>query len=103
MIHFKKSKPFQEWLDSLRSEPARARVLARLKSAKSGNFGDCETVGNGVSEMRIHFGPGYRVYFTRRDEVVYLLLIGGDKSTQKRDIQQAKKIAEAFEKGEPHD
>lgn len=98
MIHFKKSKEFQEWLDSLRSESARARVLAGLKNAKSGNFGDCETVGNGVSEMRIHYGPGYRVYFTRREEVVYLLLIGGDKSTQKRDIQRAKQIAEGLDK-----
>ncbi|EIK68978.1 putative addiction module killer protein [Pseudomonas synxantha BG33R] len=98
MNHFKKSKPFQEWLDALRSEPARARILARLKNAQSGNFGDCEAVGNGVSEMRIHYGPGYRVYFIRRDEVIYLLLIGGDKSTQKRDIQRAKQIAERFEK-----
>jgi len=99
MIHFKKSIPFQKWLDSLHSEPARARILARLKNATFGNFGDCEAVGNGVSEMRIHFGPGYRVYYTRRDEVVYLVLIGGDKSTQKRDIQRAKQIAEEFEKG----
>ena len=98
MIQFKKSKHFQEWLDSLRSKPARARVLARLDNAQWGNFGDCEALGNGVFEMRIHYGPGYRVYFTRRGEVVYLLLIGGDKSTQKRDIQRAKQIAEDFEK-----
>jgi len=65
-----------------------------------GNFGDCENVGNGVSEMRIHYGPGYRVYFKRIGEVVYLLLIGGDKSTQKRDIERAKEIAEEFEKKE---
>ncbi|WP_421552417.1 type II toxin-antitoxin system RelE/ParE family toxin [Pseudomonas yamanorum] len=104
MIHFKKSKHFLEWLDSLNNKPARARVLARLNNAQSGNFGDCETVGNGVSEMRIHYGPGYRVYFTRREEVVYLLLIGGDKSTQKRDIQHAKQIAADFEKkGVSHD
>ncbi|AYF46591.1 type II toxin-antitoxin system RelE/ParE family toxin [Pseudomonas fluorescens] len=100
MIQFKKSKYFLEWLDSLRSKPARARVLARLDNAQWGNFGDCEALGNGVLEMRIHYGPGYRVYFTRRGEVVYLLLIGGDKSTQKRDIQRAKQIAEDFEKTE---
>jgi len=71
-----------------------------LDNAQWGNFGDCEALGNGVLEMRIHYGPGYRVYFTRRGEVVYLLLIGGDKSTQKRDIQRAKQIAEDFEKTE---
>jgi len=71
-----------------------------LDNAQWGNFGDCAALGNGVLEMRIHYGPGYRVYFTRRGEVVYLLLIGGDKSTQKRDIQRAKQIAEDFEKKE---
>ena len=98
MIHFKRSDEFQEWLYSLRSKPARGRVLTRLDNARMGNFGDCENVGNGVSEMRIHYGPGYRIYFTRKGDVVYLLLIGGDKSTQKRDIQHAKKIADDFEK-----
>lgn len=98
MIHFKRSDDFQEWLDSSRAKPARGRVLTRLDNARMGNFGDCETVGNGVSEMRIHYGPGYRVYFTRIGEVVYLLLIGGDKSTQKRDIQRAKQIADEFGK-----
>ncbi|AZF24801.1 type II toxin-antitoxin system RelE/ParE family toxin [Pseudomonas sp. R2-60-08W] len=90
MIRFKRSVEFQEWLDSSRGRPARGRVLVRLDNAMRGNFGDCETVGHGVSEMRIHYGPGYRVYFTRIGELVYLLLIGGDKSTQKRDIQRAK-------------
>jgi len=60
-----------------------------LDRAANGNFGDCEPVGEGVSEMRIHYGPGYRVYFTRYGEIVYLLLLGGDKSTQKRDIKRA--------------
>ncbi|ROM49731.1 addiction module protein [Pseudomonas poae] len=98
MIHFKRSDVFQEWLDSSRGKPARGRVLTRLDNAMMGNFGDCEAVGNGVSEMRIHYGPGYRIYFTRIGEVVYLLLIGGDKSTQKRDIQRAKQIADEFGK-----
>ncbi len=100
MIHFKRSDEFQEWLYSLRSKPVHGRVLTRLDNARMGNFGDCENVGNGVSEMRIHYGPGYRVYFKRIGEVVYLLLIGGDKSTQKRDIERAKEIAEEFEKKE---
>ena len=65
----------------------------RMDSAALGNFGDCQSVGDGVSEMRIHFGPGYRVYFTRRGMLIYVLLIGGDKSTQKRDIKRALKIA----------
>jgi putative addiction module killer protein len=100
MIHFKRSDEFQEWLYSLRSKPVHGRVLTRLDNARMGNFGDCENVENGVSEMRIHYGPGYRVYFKRIGEVVYLLLIGGDKSTQKRDIERAKEIAEEFEKKE---
>ncbi len=100
MIHFKRSDEFQEWLYSLRSKPVHGRLLTRLDNARMGNFGDCENVGNGVSEMRIHYGPGYRVYFKRIGEVVYLLLIGSDKSTQKRDIERAKEIAEEFEKKE---
>lgn len=71
----------------------KAQIALRLDRAAKGNFGDCEPVGGGVSEMRIHYGPGYRVYFTRRDSVVYLLLLGGDKSTQKRDIKHAIEMA----------
>lgn len=70
-----------------------ARVLARLRSAMLGNFGDCEPVGEGVSEMRIHAGPGYRVYFLRTGATLYLLLTGGDKSSQKQDIIRAKEMA----------
>jgi putative addiction module killer protein len=67
--------------------------LARLRSAMLGNFGDCEPVGEGVSEMRIHAGPGYRVYFLRTGATLYLLLTGGDKSSQKQDIIRAKEMA----------
>jgi len=77
----------------LRDAKGKARILSRLDSAALGNFGDCESVGEGVIEMRIHFGPGYRVYFTRRGTFVYVLLIGGDKSTQKRDIRRAVALA----------
>lgn len=84
---------FDAWLSALADNKGKARILARLTAAEMGNFGDCEPVGEGVSEMRIHFGPGYRVYFTRRGKVVYLLLLGGDKSIQARDIKRAKELA----------
>jgi len=87
---------FSSWLRALTDARGKARILARLDAAKQGNFGDCEPVGNGVSEMRIHTGPGYRVYFTRRGNTVYLLLVGGDKSTQKRDIARAKALTLAL-------
>jgi putative addiction module killer protein len=74
-------------------EFARARVLHRLSQASLNNFGDCEPVGEGVSEMRIHHGPGFRVYFVRHGAAVYVLLCGGDKSSQRRDIARAKRMA----------
>ena len=80
---------FDEWLADLRDIRVRARIVSRIKSAENGNFGDCEPVGGGISEMRIHLGAGYRVYFVQRESVVYLLLCGGEKSTQKRDIARA--------------
>ena len=82
----------------LEGQPGRARIVHRIRSAEHGNFGDCEPVGEGVSEMRIHVGPGYRAYFTRRAEVVYLLLLGGDKSSQKRDIKRAIELARTLDK-----
>lgn len=88
---------FDAWLSALADNKGKARVLARLTVAEFGNFGDCEAVDEGVSEMRIHFGPGYRVYFTRRGKVVYLLLLGGDKSSQARDIKRAKELARMIE------
>ena len=92
MNSFISTEAFNLWLAGLKDKVGKARILQRLDSAMLGNFGDCESVGEGVSEMRVHYGPGYRVYFSRRGAVVYLLLIGGDKSTQKRDIKQAKKL-----------
>lgn len=68
--------------------------MARLRSATLGNFGDCQPVGAGVSEMRVHVGPGYRIYYTRTGAVVYVLLIGGVKSSQAKDISKAKKMAQ---------
>jgi putative addiction module killer protein len=98
MNTFLRSDEFDAWLATLKDKVGRARIVHRIRSAEHGNFGDCEPVGEGVSEMRIHFGPGYRVYFTRRGEVVYLLLLGGGKSSQKRDIKRAIEMARALDK-----
>lgn len=80
---------FDQWLSKLKDFRGKARILDRIRSAERGNFGDCQPVGQGVSEMRIHFGPGYRVYFTRMGGVVYVLLCGGTKRGQQRDIAKA--------------
>ncbi len=84
---------FDRWLTRLKDAHGKARIVERIRSAERGNFGDCEPVGSGVSEMRIHFGPGYRVYFTRTGKVVYVLLCGGSKRGQQRDIARAKELA----------
>ena len=91
-----RSDVFAKWLDGLADERAKARIAVRIISAEKGNFGDCAPVGDGISEMRVHFGPGYRLYFTRRGKVVYLLLSGGVKPTQKRDIKRAKAMLAAL-------
>jgi len=93
MVTFIRHATFDSWLKRLGDLKGKARILARIKSAEAGNFGDCELVGEGVSEMRVHFGPGYRIYLVRRDTVVYVLLCGGDKSSQSRDIRLAKELA----------
>ncbi len=93
MNEFVRSSSFDAWFTRLADGKAKARVLARLRSATFGNFGDCAPVGDGVFEMRIHFGPGYRVYYIRSGGSVYVLLAGGDKSSQQRDIARAKEIA----------
>ncbi|NMM14114.1 MAG: type II toxin-antitoxin system RelE/ParE family toxin [Rhodoferax sp.] len=84
---------FDTWFAGLKDKQAARRVQIRIDRAEGGNFGDCEPVGEGVSEMRIHYGPGYRVYFAQRGMEVVILLAGGDKSTQSRDIQTALEIA----------
>ena len=98
MNTFLRSEEFDTWLSALKDKLGRARIIHRIRSAEHGNFGDCEAVGEGVSEMRIHFGPGYRVYYTRRGAVIYLLLLGGDKRSQKRDIKHAIEMARALNK-----
>ena len=84
-----KSDRFAEWLDKLKDMRAKFGIFARIRRAELGNFGDCRAVGEGVSEMRIHVGAGYRVYFMQDGGHVYLLLVGGDKSTQQGDIAAA--------------
>ena len=83
-------EPFEEWLDSLRDKKVQAIVLERLNRVRLGNLGDCRHLGEGVHELRIHYGPGYRVYFGELGEVIVILLCGGTKGTQKRDIKRAR-------------
>ncbi len=98
MNTFLKSDEFDAWLVGMKDYVGKAMIAKRIRNAEAGNFGDCEPVGEGVSELRIHCGPGYRAYFTRRGNVVYFLLLGGDKSTQKRDIKRAKTMARTLPK-----
>lgn len=94
MIEVLKSETFARWIDKLKDGQAIARINARiLRLSETGNFGDAKPVRQGVSEMRIDHGPGYRVYFMRRDATVVLLLAGGDKRTQESDIKLAIRIA----------
>ena len=84
---------FDRWFDVLKDRKARARIQVRIDRAEEGNFGDCQPVGGGVSEMRIHHGAGYRVYFKKRGRELIILLAGGDKSTQVKDIKVAMRLA----------
>ena len=93
MSTFVRSSDFDAWLSNLADQKAKARILARLRSATFGNFGDCEPVGEGISEMRIHAGAGYRVYYTRTGSTVYVLLAGGVEASQTKDIAKAKQMA----------
>lgn len=89
MYRVQQTEIFGHWLASLRDERAKARILARLDSVRLGNLGDAKSVGGRVSELRVDVGTGYRVYFARRQQTLILLLCGGDKSTQKKDIALA--------------
>jgi putative addiction module killer protein len=84
---------FDDWFGGLRDKQAEKRIQARIRRVELGHFGDCEPVGKGVSEMRIHYGPGYRVYFAQRGMEIVILLAGGDKSTQGKDIKTALELA----------
>ncbi|MCM2505634.1 type II toxin-antitoxin system RelE/ParE family toxin [Aureimonas altamirensis] len=90
---------FEKWLSDLRDRQSRSRILTRLSHVQEGNFGDHKSVGDGVSELRFAFGPGYRVYYTRRGNVVVIMLCGGDKGSQQSDIRKAKALAAELEDG----
>jgi len=94
MVEIRKTETFAQWLDELRDLRARARVQVRIERLAAGNAGDVKAVGEGVSELRIDYGPGYRVYFTKRGRAVVILLAGGDKHTQAKDIRIAQRLAD---------
>ena len=96
MIELRSTDIFSRWLSRLRDRRAKATILARLRRLSIGHLGDVSPVGEGVSELRIHHGPGYRVYFVRRGETLIVLLCGGDKGSQKRDIDKAKDLARSL-------
>ncbi|MBP7650705.1 MAG: type II toxin-antitoxin system RelE/ParE family toxin [Phenylobacterium sp.] len=93
MIEVRETEAYAAWFDALRDAQARARILIRIRRLSLGNPGDVKPVGSGVSEMRIDYGPGYRVYFVRRGDTLAILLAGGDKRTQSRDIAAAIALA----------
>jgi putative addiction module killer protein len=93
MIEIRKTEKYAQWLDGLRDINARARIQIRVERLAVGNAGDVKSVGEGVSELRINYGPGYRVYFTKRGRELVILLAGGDKSTQASDIKTALRLA----------
>ncbi len=90
--------PFDEWFDSLRDLRMQAAVDARLTRIRAGNFGDCKSVGGGVFELRINFGPGLRIYYGLHDRQIVVLLVGGDKRSQSRDIRRAQHLWQQFKK-----
>ena len=94
MYLVRQTEEFVEWLDSLKDKRAQVRIAVRLRQVEAGNLGDWQPIEGEVSELRIDFGPGYRIFFVRRGRVIIVLLNGGDKSTQKRDIRRALKLAE---------
>ena len=93
MIRLKQTSVYRKWESKLKDEKARAVIAARLFRLANGLGGDIASVGGGVSELRIHYGPGYRVYFRRQGEQIVILLCGGDKHTQDRDIREARRLA----------
>lgn len=96
MLELKQTETFRKWWTKLKDERAKGLIFARLDRLAYGHAGDVAPVGEGISELRIHYGPGYRVYFQRRRKTLIVLLCGGDKSTQSKDIKLAKRLAEEW-------
>ena len=93
MKKVKQTKNYTKWYNKLKDTAAQARIAVRIRRMELGNFGDAKSVGAGVFELRFDFGPGYRVYYTERNDEIVVLLAGGDKSSQEQDIEKAKKLA----------
>lgn len=92
MFLLEKTSELDKWLKKLNDRKAKVKILLRLQRVEAGNLGDFSSVGEGIEELRIHFGPGYRIYFRRQGEKIILLLVGGDKSSQESDIKKAKAL-----------
>ena len=97
MVQIRQTKVYAKWIAELRDRDARSRIDARVRRLSLDNPGDVRPVGGGVSELRINYGPGYRVYYIRRGDVFILLLCGGDKASQSRDIDRARQLAQEWE------
>lgn len=93
VIEVVQTELFRRWLERLRDRRARLRIAARIVAVQEGHFGDWKAIDRTVSELRVHTGPGYRIYFTRRGETLVILLAGGDKRSQRRDIESARRLA----------
>ncbi len=92
MIEIRQTETYKKWFSSLRDRNAKIRIDIRIRRLSLGNYGNAKPVGAGISELRINYGPGYRIYYIRTDNEIIILLAGGDKSTQSRDIKKAKEI-----------
>jgi len=97
MYMIKQTDLFSKWLTKLKDIQAKVSILRRIERVREGNFGDYKSIGTDVSELRITAGPGYRIYYTKKDDEIIILLVGGDKSTQSKDIQKAKQLAEELQ------
>ena len=96
VFEIRRTAEFDSWLFALRDWDARLRIVSRIERFAAGNPGDVKSVGDGISELRLHCGPGYRLYFTRRGDTIVLLLAGGTKASQERDIKMAKRLARDY-------
>lgn len=96
MYLIKQTEMFSKWLYKLKDIQGKVSILRRVDRMKKGNFGDYKPLGDGINELRLKTGPGYRIYYTQKDDEIIVLLIGGDKSTQSKDIEKAKELLKEF-------